>query len=217
MNAHEFYLEVNGKGFDYDHAYGFQCWDLFAYFCHKYCNKVFNCNSTGYVKDLWDNRKTSGILNYFDEVTSINDLKDGDWVILNGVDYPYSHVAMFRLFNSDHTKWTLLGQNQKANDMKACQIWSNVSGFMGAFRLKENNKASFKSSGKATVIVDKLNVRSNHNLNASIEAVYSKGEYFYYDKIIEDSGYIWGHYVSYSGKDRWVALKEINGSNYVSV
>lgn len=216
MNAHEFYLDVNGKKIDIDGYYGAQCWDLFAYFCDKYIGKHFNCYTTGYVRDLWNDRKTNGILEHFEEVTHPYDLKDGDWVILDGVSYPYSHVAMFRRYNDERkTSWILLGQNQTSTQ-EAMQKYLPVADFLGAFRLKETVKG-IPSKGKATVIVDILNVRNSPDLVNPRVTYYEKGMIFYYDSIKEVNGYVWGHYISYSGNDRYVALCDSSGTRYVTI
>ena len=95
MTPDEFVRETISKRWDVDSYAGPQCWDLLA----KHCQMVgiplgvIHCSTTGYVIDLWTNRHTNGILNYFDEV---HQYQDGDWCIF-GTDYyatPKSHVAM---------------------------------------------------------------------------------------------------------------------------
>ena len=96
MTPDEFVKETISKPWNMDDAFGCQCWDLMA----KHCQMVgiplgvIHCSTTGYVIDLWTNRHTNGILNYFDEVHQ--PYQDGDWCIF-GTDYyatPKSHVAM---------------------------------------------------------------------------------------------------------------------------
>ena len=96
MTPDEFVRETISKPWNMDDAFGCQCWDLMA----KHCQMVgiplgvIHCSTTGYVIDLWTNRHTNGILNYFDEVHQ--PYQDGDWCIF-GTDYyatPKSHVAM---------------------------------------------------------------------------------------------------------------------------
>ena len=95
MTPDEFVKETIGKPWDIDHAYSTQCWDLFARFCQDADIPlgVIHCGVTGYVIDIWNTRKTSGILNYFDEV---HEYRDGDWLIYPESYYmtPKSHVAM---------------------------------------------------------------------------------------------------------------------------
>ena len=98
MTPQEFYEQTKGLTIDVDGAYGGQCWDLLAKFCQMVDIPlgVIHCSATGYVRDLWHLRKTSGILKYFDEVQT-GQFKNGDWVIWDS-DYnmtPQSHVAMY--------------------------------------------------------------------------------------------------------------------------
>lgn len=96
MTPQEFIDQTNGRSWDVDGAYGGQCWDLFAKFCQmvNVPLSVIHCSTTGYVRDIWNNRNTNGILVYFDEV---HEYKDGDWLIWDS-DYamtPQSHVGMY--------------------------------------------------------------------------------------------------------------------------
>lgn len=95
MTPDEFVRDTISKRHDVDSYAGPQCWDLMAQFCKTVGIPlgVIHCSTTGYVIDLWTNRHTNGILNYFDEV---HQYQDGDWCIF-GTDYyatPKSHVAM---------------------------------------------------------------------------------------------------------------------------
>lgn len=123
-----------GKGYDVDGYYKYQCWDLFAQFCNEVGYPLFNCTTTGYVRDLWDNRKTSGILNYFN-VCSKKRLQKGDWIIWT--ESPYgtgnSHIAMFVEYKGNKVK--VLGQNQTA-DQKASYATLTTNGIGGCLRPK---------------------------------------------------------------------------------
>lgn len=97
MTPKDFYNQTNGRIWDIDGAYGGQCWDLFAKFCSDLGIplSVIHCSTTGYVRDIWNNRNTNGILLYFDEVHA--PYQNGDWVIWDS-DYsltPKSHVGMY--------------------------------------------------------------------------------------------------------------------------
>ena len=131
--AQEFINERQGRGVDVDGAYGYQCWDLFAYFCQQAGYPVFNCNTSGYVKDIYNNRKSSGILNYFEDVAV---MQKGDWCIWgNCAACPDSHIAMFVSDNNNGTG-QFLGQNQLTNDQRACIITLPYAGNLGALRPK---------------------------------------------------------------------------------
>lgn len=135
MTPHEFYLKYNGKTVDVDGYYGGQCWDAYAKYCIENNIPYFHCTTSGYVKDIWNNRKTSGILKYMDEV-SPNAMQDGDVAIwTNCTACPYSHIAIFRKDNGNGTG-VFLGQNQSAGQI-VNQENITYTGIMGAFRIKQ--------------------------------------------------------------------------------
>lgn len=109
-NYNEFKSQVLGKGFDIDGAYGYQCWDGYAQYC-KYLSVPFaNCTQSGYVKDIWNLRKSNGTLNYFDEVEI---MQPGDIAVFKEVAgwTPVSHIAIFDS-DIDGVYGNFLGQNQ---------------------------------------------------------------------------------------------------------
>ena len=66
-----------------------------------------------------------------------------------------------------------------------------------------------KEKAKFICEVDLLNVRDKPSLSGKVVAQYQKGQFFYYDGYVKREGYVWCHYISFSGKDRWVAVREI--------
>ena len=110
MNYQDFKNEVLGKGFDIDNFAFFQCWDGYAQYCKWLGVPYANCTVTGYVRDIWEQRHTNGILNYFDEVEV---MQPGDVVIfpVTAGWTPYSHIAIFDS-DIDGTYGWFLGQNQ---------------------------------------------------------------------------------------------------------
>ena len=133
MTPDEFVAETISKRHDVDSYAGPQCWDLMAKFCKDAGIPlgVIHCSTTGYVIDLWTNRHTNGILNYFDEV---HQYQDGDWCIF-GTDYyatPKSHVAM-------RYKDKFYDQTTK----RGCAGYSvlDPNAALGGFRWKGWNKA----------------------------------------------------------------------------
>ena len=72
--------------------------------------KAIHCTTSGYAKDIWNNRKTNGILNYCNEVTV---MQPGDIAVFREVAgwTPYSHIAIFDHDASGGYGW-FLGQNQ---------------------------------------------------------------------------------------------------------
>lgn len=114
MNYQDFKNEVLGNGYDIDGYYGNQCWDGYAKYCQCLGVPYASCFVTGYVRDLWEQRASNGILNYFDEVSV---MQAGDVAIFKVVEgvTPYSHVA---IFDSDvgNGYGNFLGQNQGATN-----------------------------------------------------------------------------------------------------
>lgn len=55
-----------------------------------------------------------------------------------------------------------------------------------------------------------VKVRSNPDLTSKSDTglTYTPGLIVNIDRIVAGKLYVWGHYISYSGKDRWVALKD---------
>ena len=106
----QFRKQVLGKRYDMDGEYGFQCWDGYAYYMKWLGYKYSNCTKSKYVKDIWEQRKTNGMLKYCNEVTV---MQPGDIAVFREVkDWtPYSHVAMF-VKDLGNGYGLFLGQNQ---------------------------------------------------------------------------------------------------------
>lgn len=109
MSYQDFKNTHLGNGYDIDSWFGDQCWDGFAEYCNYLGVPVVNCTDSGYAQDLWTQRHSNGILNYFDEVEV---MQPGDVAIFAVTpSTPYSHVA---IFDSDagNGYGNFLGQNQ---------------------------------------------------------------------------------------------------------
>lgn len=208
MTGHEFYFETIGKQYDVDNYFGAQCWDLFAYYCDRMGYKRVNCTRTGYVIDIYIDRMNNGVLDNFVEV-SVPRLQDGDWCVFDFGNV--SHIAMFRLREGD--KGIFLGLNQGADVVN--QSVYELKYIVGCFRAKDTMKDYvFTDSGSVTVIVDTLNVRDMPSTSAKIVAEYYRCEIFNYDSVQEKEGYLWAHYISYSGLHRYIALCELDKELY---
>lgn len=133
-SPHDFYLAVNGRTFDLDGCYGAQCWDGFAKYMQWLGYPVFHCTQSGYVKDIWNLRNSSGILGYCSAVQ--RPFQDGDIIVWEECPVcPLSHIAIFRKDNGNGT-FVALGQNQGGGNGAFNQRNFTYDGVMGGFRPK---------------------------------------------------------------------------------
>lgn len=195
MTPHEFYLSVNGKKIDMDGAYGCQCWDLYAHYMKTLGYKYANCTTTGYVKDIWNNRKTNGMLDSCIEV-SVNAMQDGDIAVWGNCDAcPKSHIAIFRKDNGNGTG-IFLGQNQSGQyvDQKSF----TYTGIIGVFRPKcyvVKNTCPFKKNGTVEAIETNIRVRTAPSLSKGDTGLrYQPGERLIYNDVVEGDGWYWAKY-----------------------
>lgn len=139
----DFKAQVLGKGFDVDGAYGWQCFDGYAQYCKFLGVPYANCTTSGYVKDIWNNRHSNGMLNYFDEVSV---MEPGDIAVFKEVAgvTPVSHIAIFDS-DIDGVNGNFLGQNQGGTAYAGGGAAFNITSlpysatFDTAFRLKTKN------------------------------------------------------------------------------
>ncbi|MBP3851265.1 MAG: hypothetical protein J6D36_01840 [Erysipelotrichaceae bacterium] len=109
MNYQTFKNNVIGKTFDIDRMFGNQCWDGAAKWWLDNGLPLFFCTVTGYVRDIWEQRGSSGILNYCDEVYT---MQPGDVAVFQPQgETPDSHIAIFDSDAGYGYGW-FLGQNQ---------------------------------------------------------------------------------------------------------
>lgn len=113
----------------------YQCWD---YVCGKYMpyigGVIIHCRESGYVKDVANQRKTNGILDFCDDVGLKATLQPGDICVWgNCKACPSSHIAIY-----DHDEGQkavfFSGQNQPYAYVNIAEI--PVSGIIGVFRPK---------------------------------------------------------------------------------
>lgn len=227
----DFRNEVIGKAYDVDGAYGAQCWDGYAYYMQWLGYGYANCTTSGYVKDIYNNRKTNGILNYCDEVFV---MQQGDIAVFAVTEAtPLSHIAIF-MKDIDGKNGLFLGQNQGGVNGAFNEISIPYSStFEFAFRPKcyknlfpKPAPAPTPSTGEvlneipsdfiresATFVcdVDKLNIRRAPTTNGALTGDwYENGLSFKYDGYVRRGGYIWCSYIGKDGTRRWVATGETN-------
>lgn len=156
----DFYKNTVGRGYDIDGYYGCQCWDGFAYYCKWLGYPVFNCTTTGYAVDIWNDRKKSGILNYFEEVKP-SELKKGDVIIWKKcAEHPDTHIAIFDAYYGNNAVYSY-GQNQSfpSDCVNGGHSFNDVifsmNGLVGGLRPKnmiKQEKAEYYSSEHVTKI-----------------------------------------------------------------
>lgn len=167
MSYQDFKNTHLGNGYDIDGWYGWQCYDLYAEYCNWLGVPYANCTDSGYAQDLWTQRHSNGILNYFDEVEV---MQPGDVAIFDVTpSTPYSHVA---IFDSDagNGYGNFLGQNQGSsktnpNGGSASNIIAlpYSATFPTAFRPKQSNNTA---------------VVTNNSEPSSVVSGMKKDEYF---------------------------------------
>ena len=134
INFDEFINKTLGKKIDTDgfpKAQPYQCVDLAKYYnmCYFSPFQVY-CTTSGYAKDWANNKKTNGLLNYYDE-TSVNNMIKGTLVVWGNCRIaPYSHIGFFVKDNGNGTFQCL-----QQNAPHPYVVLSNISydGIIGAF------------------------------------------------------------------------------------
>lgn len=134
INFDEFINKTLGKKIDTDgfpKQQPYQCVDLAKYYnmCYFSPFQVY-CTTSGYAKDWANNKKTNGLLNYYDE-TSVNNMIKGTLVVWGNCRIaPYSHIGFFVKDNGNGTFQCL-----QQNAPHPYVVLSNISydGIIGAF------------------------------------------------------------------------------------
>lgn len=159
----QFKSEVLGKRFDMDGYYGAQCWDGTAYYQKWLGYPITNTDIHGYACDIWESRKTNGILKNFNEVVY---MQPGDIAVFKKVAgwTPYSHIAIFDHDAGGGFGW-FLGQNQGGANgaFNLCKL-PYYATFDTAFRPKcfatSNTSNSNANAGSKEPVDQILNVGS---------------------------------------------------------
>ena len=238
INFDEFINKTLGKKIDTDgfpKAQPYQCVDLAKYFniCYFSPFQVY-CTTSGYAKDWANNKKTNGLLNYYDE-TPVNNMIKGTLVVWGNCRIaPYSHIGFFVKDNGNGT-FQCLQQNAPLPYV----VLSNISydGIIGAFipknieRVKPNPApaptpskhpiyetlgdmyvrwdASYNSGVKLVKDLTEDGKKNATSNNPYSYAIYRKGTKW---TCLErkDKGYgLWGR--SPSG---WICIKGKSGTEY---
>lgn len=142
MTLEEFIEKYDGKGIDFDYAYGFQCVDLFR----QYCQDVLNIpqspptGSKGAVTIA-----DTYLSEYLDKIenTTTGVPKRGDIVIWGTKYGPYGHVAVF--LDGDVNSFNCFSQNDPINTLSHIQHYKNYYGVICWLRPKKGNMTELKT------------------------------------------------------------------------
>lgn len=147
----EWKANTNGNGYDIDGSYGCQCWDFASLFWRNLgfpAGYPLITASSAYT--MWENRASNIAYNnvtYFELVTSVNDIKQGDVIVFNYTpSNPYGHVGFADVNFTDWVpsviepyEFPILSENNQGTPDPAGGSYVNVHGydirlFLGAFR-----------------------------------------------------------------------------------
>lgn len=223
MNIQEWMNNVNGKIIDMDGAYGGQCWDLWSNYARNvYGIPAADTNTVdGYAASVYTTRydRSRALQNTFSREAGNYTPVYGDVAFWNGNGM--NHVAIVVRDNGNGTLETM-----SQNPNKAGYVTLTKNGIIGYFHPRSTSApAPTPANNNATIIpgtykvnVDALNVRSAPSTSAQVVAQYHYGQTVNLSEggVIAD-GYIWAHYVSYSGKTRYVALAPADKSAWYLV
>ena len=130
-------------------------------------------------------------------------------------------IAHYGVLEPMHTGFKNVVGHQYTENGRISGITGNVDintfneGILLNSKVVVNNATTkereYEEHGNATILVDKLNVRTGPRLTYSIVATYNKGETIYkYDRVYDREGYRWIRYVGSSGNYRYVAVRELS-------
>lgn len=126
------YKSIDLDGFPASQRY--QCWDTANLYFQYVGGHIIHCGQSGYVKDIANQRKTNGILDFCDDMGLQAELQPGDVCVwTNCSETPYSHIAIYDHDNGQSAVY-FFGQNQPYAYNTICRL--DVGGIIGVFRPK---------------------------------------------------------------------------------
>lgn len=149
----EFRDAVNGRGFDCDGLYGYQCYDgVDLLYEQSDVGQYLSTANTGLVKNCWLNssaraRNGSG---HFEQITSVSSIKRGDIIVFNTYSGWYGLTGHIGFADEDYngTQYIkILSQNFGTGANPTTGKPFNIanaylgSAFLGVFRYKKWNKS----------------------------------------------------------------------------
>lgn len=215
MNIQEWMNNVNGKIIDMDGAYGGQCWDLWSNYARNvYGIPAADTNTVdGYAASVYTARydRSKALQNTFTREAGNYTPAYGDVAFWNGNGM--NHVAIVVRDNGNGTLETM-----SQNPNKAGYINISKNGIIGYFHPRNQEGNNNITARAYRVNVPVLNVRSAPSIHSQVVAQYRKGQTvnLMSGTTIAD-GYIWAHYIGYSGATRYVALAPADKSAWYLV
>lgn len=215
MNIQEWMNNVNGKIIDMDGAYGGQCWDLWSNYARNvYGIPAADTNTVdGYAASVYTARydRSQALQNAFIREAGNYTPAYGDVAFWNGNGM--NHVAIVVRDNGNGTLETM-----SQNPNKAGYINISKNGIIGYFHPRNREGNNNITARAYRVNVPVLNVRSAPSIHSQVVAQYRKGQTvnLMSGTTIAD-GYIWAHYIGYSGKTRYIALAPADKSAWYLV
>lgn len=215
MNIQEWMNNVNGKIIDMDGAYGGQCWDLWSNYARNvYGIPAADTNTVdGYAASVYTTRydRSKALQNTFSREADNYTPVYGDVAFWNGNGM--NHVAIVVRDNGNGTLETM-----SQNPNKTGYITISKNGIIGYFHPRNREGDNNITARAYRVNVPVLNVRSAPSIHSQVVAQYRKGQTvnLMSGTTIAD-GYIWAHYIGYSGKTRYIALAPADKSAWYLV
>lgn len=215
MNIQEWVNNVNGKIIDMDGAYGGQCWDLWSNYARNvYGIPAADTNTVdGYAASVYTARydRSRALQDTFSREGANYTPVYGDVAFWNGNGM--NHVAIVIRDNGNGTLETM-----SQNPNKAGYINISKNGIIGYFHPRNREGNNNITARAYRVNVPVLNVRSAPSIHSQVVAQYRKGQTvnLMSGTTIAD-GYIWAHYIGYSGKTRYIALAPADKSAWYLV
>lgn len=221
--------EMMGKIVDHDAAYGCQCWDG-NYDYDKYLGFVGpDCTSSGYVKDIWLNRKTNGMLDNCIEVTQLVPGCIVVFKVVPGVT-PYSHIAIFDSdVNGSYGRFFGTNQGGK-NGAYNIHVFPYSAMYDTAFLPKALILSSVEEEQQAILNYIPNDFKREIGVfypNATIKIrrapslkgkdtglYYTSGMYVQYDGYVKREGYCWISWIGSDNSRRWMACGELDARGY---
>jgi hypothetical protein len=215
MNIQEWMNNVNGKIIDMDGAYGGQCWDLWSSYARNvYGIPAADTNTVdGYAASVYTARydRSRALQNTFSREAGNYTPVYGDVAFWNGNGM--NHVAIVVRDNGNGTLETM-----SQNPNKAGYITISKNGIIGYFHPRNSVNNTDTAAHAYRVNVPVLNVRSAPSIHSQIVAQYRKGQTVnLMSGTTTADGYIWAHYIGYSGKTRYIALAPADKSAWYLV